>query len=27
MFAAYKLIVYTLPQSPQEYKPLPRQTL
>ena len=27
MFAAYKLIVYTLPQSPPEYKPLPRQTL
>ena len=27
MSAVYNLIEYTLPQSPAEYKPLPRQTL
>jgi len=27
MFATYKLIVYTVPQSQPEYKPPPRQTL
>jgi hypothetical protein len=27
MFAAYKLIDYTLPQTPSEYKPQWQQTL